>query len=197
MEISEIKLKAIEMADKVFEILDLIEDGFMKNKMEFLTVAMQEEGEINKAEKMVTENIAVLSRSGADKKTLSSLAQTAEMLERMGDEATGLIERIEVKVNEKLRFSEEAVREFGETYRLMKDSVQMLREFLRTDAPALKKKIIDNGFRVKELVENHRKAHADRLVQGQCTPMSANMYFDMLDFTGNLARHSSNIVKLG
>ena len=29
-----------------------------------------------------------------------------------------------------------------------------------------------------------------------CTPLGANMYFDMLDFTGNLARHSTNVVKL-
>jgi len=57
--------------------------------------------------------------------------------------------------------------------------------------------VIDNGFRVKGLVEQYRKEHADRLVQGLCTPMGANMYSDMLDFTGNLARHSSNIVKLG
>ena len=45
-------------------------------------------------------------------------------------------------------------------------------------------------------MERYRKEHADRLVQGICTPLGANMYFDMLDFTGNLARHSSNVVKL-
>ena len=35
-----------------------------------------------------------------------------------------------------------------------------------------------------------------RLIEGLCTPLGANMYFDMLDFTGNLARHASNVVKL-
>ena len=34
MDINEIKLKAVSMADKVYEILDLIEDGFIKNKMD-------------------------------------------------------------------------------------------------------------------------------------------------------------------
>ena len=32
MDIKEIRLKAISMADKVYEILELVEDGFMKNK---------------------------------------------------------------------------------------------------------------------------------------------------------------------
>lgn len=197
MDIDGLKLAAISMADKVYEILSLIEYGFMKNKMEFLTTALQEETEVNKMEKALAEDIMTIARTVPDRTELASIAQVIEMLERMGDEAVGLIERIEVKVHERLLFSEEAVKQFNETYKAMKISVQMLREYLRKKDETLKKKIIDNGFHVKALVEKCRKEHADRLVRGDCTPMGANMYFDMLDFTGNLARHSSNIVKLG
>ena len=59
MDISEIRFKAISMADKVYEILELIEDGFIKNKMDFLTVALQEEGEVNKMERLLTENLLI------------------------------------------------------------------------------------------------------------------------------------------
>jgi len=197
MDIDGLKLESISMADKVYEILSLIEYGFMKNKMEFLTTALQEETEVNKMEKALADDIMTIARTVPDRTELASIAQMIEMLERMGDEAVGLIERIEVKVNERLLFSEEAVKQFNETYKAMKSSVQMLREYLRKKDETLKKKIIDNGFYVKALVEKYRKEHADRLVKGDCTPMGANMYFDMLDFTGNLARHSSNIVKLG
>ena len=197
MDVNEIRLKAVSMADKVYEILELVEDGFMKNKMDFLTIALQEEGEINKMERLLTDNIMGLSKSAVYRKKLSGLAQMVEMLERMGDEATELIERIEVKVHEHLLFDEKAVTQFNETYKAMKSSVQMMREYLKTKEGSLKDKVIANGLHVKELVENYRTAHADRLVQGDCTPMGANMYFDMLDFTGNLARHASNIVKLG
>ena len=196
MDMNEIKLGAIDMADRVYDILNLIEEGFIKNKMEFLTVAMDEEAQLNKMERLFTEKIMELSKTAADKKDLSSLAQMIEMLERMGDEATGLIERIEVKVSEKLMFSEEAVKEFNETYAAMKESAHMMREFLSINSPAIREQVINNGFHVKELVERYRKEHADRLVTSGCTPMAANMYFDMLDFTGNIARHSSNIVKL-
>ena len=197
MDINEIRLKSVSMADKVYEILELIEDGFIKNKMDFLTVALQEESEVNKMERELTDNIMGLAISSTDKVELVRLTQMIEMLERMGDEATGLIERIEVKVHEKLLFSETALLQFNETYKAMKSSVQMMREYLRSKDEELRETIIKNGFRVKSLVECYRKEHADRLVQGDCTPMGANMYFDMLDFTGNLARHASNIVKLG
>lgn len=196
MDIGEIKTKIASMGKTVYGILELIEKGFMENEAGFFSGAMKEEGVLNEAQKLLTKNILELSKTSKDKKELVILEQVVETLERMGDEAAGLTERIEMKVAEKLLFSDEGVEQFNETYHAMKKSVDMMREFLKSGDPCLKERIIDNGFHVKELVERYRKEHTERLVKGICTPMAANMYFDMLDFTGNLARHSSNIVKL-
>lgn len=199
MNIKEIREKIILMADKVYGSLLLTEKGFMENKLESLADAIKEEHLINEMEKILTKEIIDLSKVAKDAKERNSLAlleQVVETLERMGDEAANLIERIEIKIVEHLLFSDLGVQQFNETFNAMKRSVEMMREFLSKASPELKDKIIDNGFHVKGLVERYRKEHFDRLIQGICTPMAANMYFDMLDFTGNLARHSSNIVKL-
>ncbi|MFA5500263.1 MAG: PhoU domain-containing protein [Candidatus Omnitrophota bacterium] len=199
MTAAEIRAKTIVMADKICLILDLIEHGFMENKLEPLENAMKEEHMINETEKAVTEDIFAISKATKDKaikKELSVTIQTAETLERMGDEAANMIERIEIKVAEHLLFSEIGVQQFNETFNVMKESVRMMRQCLTEPSAELKNKIVDNGFKVKGLVEHYRKEHLERLVQGLCTPMGANMYFDMLDFTGNLARHASNIAKL-
>ena len=196
MDIKGLKANAVSMADKVLEILELVDKGFMENKAEFLTKAMYLEREINETEKALTRGILGLSKSVKDKKELAAIAQMVETFERMGDEAANLIERIEIKVAEKLLFSDIGVEQFNETYRTMKRSVEMLKEFLKGRDGGLKERVIDNGFHVKELVERFRREHAERLVKGECTELGANMYFDMLDFTGNLARHASNIVKL-
>ncbi len=199
MEIKEIKIKIIDMADRIWQMLNLIEKGFMENKLEPLSSAIKEENLINEAEKILTKNIIELSKimkSAEDKQELIIMEQMVETLERMGDEAANIIERIEIKVIENLLFSDLGVRQFNETFSAMKKSVEMTREFLNKKNSELKERIIDNGFYVKGLVERYRKEHFERLIQGLCTPMAANMYFDMLDFTGNLARHSSSIVKL-
>lgn len=196
MDAKEVRSKAVSMADNVYEILALIEKGFMENKYEILADAMKKEHEVNQTEKLLAKNIMDLSKRSRDKKGLAAMAQMVEMIERMGDEAASLIERIEIKVHEKLLFSDIGVEQFNETYHSMQKSVGMLLEFLKAGDAALKNKIVDNGFHVKELVELYRKAHAERLVRGLCTPLGANMYFDMLDFTGNIARHASNIAKL-
>jgi len=199
MEIDEIRSQAISMADRVCEMLELIEKGFMEHKAEILADAIRKENELNDMEKSLTRNIFELSRAKTKTKglkDLAALAQMVETFERMGDEASNLIERIEIKIAEKLLFSDLGVEQFNDAYNVMKQSVRMMRDFLRDGNKSLKGQIIDNGFHVKELVERYRKEHADRLVQGLGTPMGASMYFDMLDFTGNLARHASNVVKL-
>ena len=199
MNTKEMKGKIFSMAEKIHCILLLIEKGFMDNKPEPLAQAMKEEHLVNEMERALTKNIIELSgqASGADeRRELALMGQVIGTLERMGDEAANLIERIEIKVAEKLLFSEKGVEEFNETFDTMKRSVEMMIEFLKKRSPQLKERVIDNGFSVKNLVERYRKEHFERLVQGLCTPMAANMYFDMLDFTGNLARHSSSIVKL-
>lgn len=199
MTIKEIRDKIIIMAEKVCAMLVFIEKGFMENKPEPLSDAIKEEHIINEMEKVLTNKIIELSKDIKDaneRKDLAIMEQVVETLENMGDEASNLIERIEIKVVEHLLFSDLGVQQFNETFNAMKDSVDMMCKFLGHASPELKDRIIDNGFHVKNLVERYRKEHFDRLIQGLCTPMAANMYFDMLDFTGNLARHSSNITKL-
>ncbi|MDD5173575.1 MAG: PhoU domain-containing protein [Candidatus Omnitrophica bacterium] len=199
MDIKDMQAKIILMADKVYSCLLLIERGFMDNSLEPLTLAIKEEHLINETEKILSKQIIEISKQASSsdgKKALALMGQIVETLERMGDEAANLVERIEIKVVEKLLFSDLGLTEFNETFGAMKRSVEMMIEFLKKNDLSLKERIIDNGFHVKELVERYRKEHFERLVQGICTPMAANMYFDMLDFTGNLARHSSNIVKL-
>jgi len=198
MDIKEMQGKIILMADKVYGALLLIERGFMSNKLEPLAMAIKEEHLVNEMEKILAKNIIDVSKqaAGDERKELALMGQVVETLERMGDEAANLVERIEIKVVEKLLFSDLGLQEFNETFGVMKRSVEMMIEFLKKRDMSLKERIVDNGFHVKELVERYRKEHFERLVQGICTPMAANMFFDMLDFTGNLARHSSSIVKL-
>jgi phosphate:Na+ symporter len=199
VEMDELKAGISVMAGHLSDMLQLIEKGFMEHKEEYLSSAMDKEREINEMEKSLTKKVMELSRKAKcdkERKALVVAAQVIETLERMGDEASSLLERIEVKNAEHLLFSDLGVAQYNETYDAMKRSVDMMRDLLGRGAAGVKDHIIDNGFAVKELVERYRHEHMERLVKGVCTPIAANMLFDMLDFTGNLARHASNIAKL-
>ena len=199
MSIEAVREEAIVMADKTYEMLELVEKGLMEHRGEFLSGAMALERQLNDMERTLTQKVfdmAKIAKTEQEKKGFIIWEQVIETLERMGDEAANLVERIEIKNAEHLLFSDMGVAQFNETYGIMKKSVDLMRLFLKGKSEELKERIIDNGFRVKALVERYREEHTARLVNGVCTPIAANMYFDMLDFTGNLARHASSAVKL-
>ncbi len=197
MSVEAVREEAIRMADKTYDMLELVEKGFMEHKAEYLSGAMALERELNDMERSLTQKVfdmAKTAKAEQEKKDLIIWEQVIETLERMGDEAANLVERIEIKNAEHLLFSDMGVVQFNETYAIMKKSVDMMRLFLKGKSEELRDRIIDNGFHVRALVQRYREEHTGRLVNGVCTPIAANMYFDMLDFTGNLARHASAVV---
>lgn len=186
----------LEMADTLKSVLDLIRDGFTEHKLSSLSKAIEAERNINALQKSIMDKIVIDSKKeGMNSSELITASQIAETLERIGDECVNLIERIEIKIKENLLFSEKGVQEYIEVFDGAKESFDAASGVLRTADKAAAKKIIANGFHVKELVEKYRKTHNERLVKGICDPRASNMFFDMLDFTGNIARHSSNVVK--
>lgn len=198
MSVEAVHDEAIKMADKTYDMLELVEKGFMEHKAEYLSAAIVLERELNDMERTLTQKVfdmAKIAKTDKEKKDLIIWEQVIETLERMGDEAANLVERIEIKNAEHLLFSDMGVVQFNETYAIMKKSVDMMRLFLKGKSEELRDRIIDNGFHVRALVQRYREEHTARLVNGVCTPIAANMYFDMLDFTGNLARHASAVVK--
>lgn len=198
MDIGRIREASDAMAGTLYEMLLLVEKGFMEHRQEHLTAAMDKERLLNDAEKSLTRAVLALSRAAGDEASrgeLVAVEQVIETLERMGDEAASLVERIEMKNEERLLFSDPGVAQYNETFAATKRSVELMGEFMKRRDAAVRERVIDNGFQVKALVERYRREHADRLVRGVCTPMAANMFFDMLDFAGNIARHASNIVK--
>jgi phosphate:Na+ symporter len=78
----------------------------------------------------------------------------------------------------------------------MYKSLELINEFLNENKLEVLDTILKNGEQIKQLIEKYRKEHLERLAKGICEPMAANMYFDMLDFSGNVARHCTNIARI-
>ena len=195
-----------EFFDDIFEMLknvtamsDNILEGFMKNKIEFINESLNNEARINELEKKLTKAILSYSKTvkdGKEKKELAGTEQIVETLERVGDELASLAERVQIKIEEKLYFSDIGVSEYQGLYNSVRESIKMTFDLVKTNDKSLVEKIVSNGFKCKELVEEYREEHTDRLIKGICNPRAANIYFDMLDFAGNVARHCSNIAKV-
>lgn len=187
-----------KMASILSEMIGLVYQGFMENDAHYLNRALNKERIMDDLEKEITASIVQVFKT-LDKKKQKEfvlLEQTAQNIERMGDELRSLMERIEIKIAENLFFSEMGVEQYKETFEKMRKSVNLTIKFLNEGKRSLLKMILKNGDEIKKTVEKYRTEHLERLAKGICEPRAANMYFDMLDFTGNIARHCTNIAKM-
>lgn len=187
-----------KMTNTLSEMIDLVYQGFMENDTQYLNRALNKENIMNDLEKEITDSVVQLSGTLDEKgqKEFVLLVQVAQNLERMGDELRYLMERLEIKIVEDLLFSDIGVEQYKDTFEKMRKSVNLTIEFLDKNKNELLETILKNGDDVKETVGKYRKEHLVRLTKGLCKPRAANMYFDMLDYMGNIARHCTAIARI-
>lgn len=187
-----------QMGETISEMVDFVYQGLMENDAHYLNRALNKEIVLDNLEKKVTEKIIELGKAAGkeNKKEFIILGQIAQNLERMGDELRSLIERIEIKIAEKLLFSDVGIKQYEDVFSKMAESVNLIIKFLNEYDTQLLNLILENGNQIKTLIEKYRAEHVERLAKGICEPRAANMYFDMLDFTGNIARHCTNIARV-
>ena len=190
------KLK--KMTGILSEMINLVYQGFIENDAHYLNSALNKERIMDDLEKEIIVSVIQDSKHLDEKaqKEFILLEQFAENLERIGDELRYLMERIEIKIAEKLLFSDIGVEQYKEVYEKMRRSVNLTIEFLNENKSELLEIILRNGDEIKKMIEKYRAEHLKRLMKGICEPRAANMYFDMLDFTGNIARHCTAIAKI-
>jgi len=187
-----------KMTNTLSEMIDLVYQGFMENDTHYLNRALNKENIMNDLEKEITDSVVQVSRTLDEKgqKEFVLLVQVAQNLERMGDELRYLMERLEIKIVEDLLFSDIGVEQYKDTFEKMRKSVNLTIEFLDKNKNELLETILTNGDDVKKTVEKYREEHLRRLTKGLCKPRAANMYFDMLDYMGNIARHCTAIARI-
>ena len=185
------------MANIISDMANLAYQGFMENDAHFLDRALNKERIMDNLEREITASVVQVSKTLDEKGCgeIILLAQTAQNIERMGDELRSLMERIEIKIAENLFFSDRGVEQYRDVFEKMKKSVNLTTQFLNENKNELLEMILKNGDDIKKTIERYRTEHLERLSKGICKPRAANMYFDMLDFTGNIARHCTNIAR--
>jgi len=193
----DLKKYLTDMSKIIGEMVDLVYKGLMENDAHYLDSALNKERILDNLETDITTDIFKSGKKLDEKerKEMVLIGQTAENLERMGDELRSLMERIEIKIAEKLYFSETGIEQYKNVFEKMHKSVQLTVEFLREDGKGVLDTVEQNGEEIKKMIEKYRVEHMERLTKGICKPRAANMFFDMLDFTGNIARHCTNIAR--
>ena len=198
VDLNSIKEKVNQMAKDSLSMFKLTYDAFIEHDVDLIAKALEEESKLNSLEDEINKIIIDLSRTPYSKEEKSRIIVYADMaadFELIGDYCKDLLERIQIKIEEKLLFSENAVVEYKELYNKTKVALEEVAFVLEKDNPSLVKEVLRNEEHIDNLVDKYRQGHSQRLLAGECTPMGCNMYLNMLDFTAAIYYHIKKIAK--
>jgi len=135
-------------------------------------------------------------KSGGDNKNIMLLLQIVTDLEQASDYIEDMIERMEIKIEERLLFSDDALVEYKHLYDVVQAELVDVVEALKQNDKSFAKRILDKTKeQADSLAGQYKDSHTKRLVSGICQPRGCNMFLDLLDFTAQISRHSQAVAR--
>lgn len=198
MDLVSIREDINQMAELTLSMLKSTFEGFMEHDLDILAGVLKDEQRLNDLERTITLSLIDVSKgevSAADKKNIMVLTNIIGDLEEIGDYIKDMIERIEIKIQEKLLFSEEGLSEYKHLYGIVQDSLSDTVSSLKKDDKNAAERISSSKEDVDKLIQKYRDAHARRLISGVCDPRAGNMFLNILDFTGQISHHAEAITR--
>ncbi|MFH1678786.1 MAG: PhoU domain-containing protein [Candidatus Omnitrophota bacterium] len=195
-DIASVREEINQMAGLALSMLVNTFDGFMKHEPDILTGVLKDEDKLNDTEKSLSLSLVEISKEkskSADVRYIALLAEIVANLEEIGDYVKDMIERIEIKIKERLFFSEEALSEYTHLYNVVQTALSDVVKSLKLDDKNFSRRILGDEEHVDRLLIRYRNTHTKRLLSGICDPRASNMYLDLLDFTAQIFRHTKAI----
>jgi Na+/phosphate symporter len=162
---------------KTQEMLELAEDGFMKNKLASLDEADELVKEIHAREDVLTATLAKMASTNSDARMLLS---APSHIEKIATSIIRITESNRTRIKEGLLFSDKAINETGKLFAWTKDVLKKAAEASVTGAQASIESTMTDADAMERMANNFATAHEDRLVTGECSPKSSSTYLCIL-----------------
>jgi phosphate:Na+ symporter len=172
--------------------------GFFENHLSILKTVPKLEQAVDHLQSEITQYLVELSQrnlSEDESQELPVLIHSVNDAERIGDHAENIVELAERKIDQKLPFTDQAMKElhqiWGELEAMMKD----VQEALKEDDVQLAEDVLARELRVNKLYDSFRRSHVNRLNEGRCNIISGVVFMDFIDNLEKIGDHLTNIAE--
>jgi Na+/phosphate symporter len=154
--------------------------------------------EIHAQERALTRNLV---KSEVKGDLLRGLMRFPFRIERIGALMENILKCVRSKSEDGIPFSDKAHAELDQLFGTLQDMLVNFRDALRLPNKVLIQHILSQGTRLREMLEDFRQAHWDRLEAGFCSPDAGAVYLELLDsFKGAnayLEKMSNTLMEIG
>lgn len=188
--------EVIHMANVAKDLLGSAISIFLEDEKNSVDTAYQMEELVDKLEKEIVEFLNKLAQSSLSKdqsEAIYAIMHICSDLERIGDHAVNIIQMSAVKQENALSFSEEAVEELHDLYRIVNQMFEGAIEAYVKEDKNLAEVVIKRDDEVDSQERHLRKNHISRLNQGICVPHSGILFLDVISNLERVADHITNV----
>jgi Na+/phosphate symporter len=190
--IKDLKKEIYLTMHKAQEMLELTEDGFMKNKLSALDQAEELIGEIRTKENALTASLAKLASTNNEARSILTIPSH---IEKIAMSIKRIIEGSRVRIKEAMLFSDKGILETSKLFTKAKDMLKKAGEATVTGAQATIETAISDSDTIERMANEFATAHEERLVAGECSPKSSSTYLGILYAFEDMGANVKDAVK--
>jgi Na+/phosphate symporter len=166
-------------------ILQNMYKGFVGQKPALLKEAKSKFREIWKSRLPAVEKILEhKDKNEVEKKFITLLPH----LQRVGLAIDSLVDKMEIKVETNVLFSQKALDELKQLMIGVGAEFTDVKDYCMTKNPALKEQIRLDMEKIRKMIDDFEIIHQDRLITGVCVPQASYLYVDMMDSLKRMAK---------
>ena len=194
--LSQANRAVVDMAKEANEMLEASRLIFFESKTDLLEKVQEYEEEMDEMTGKISEYLAQISQQNLSKKDLMklySLMHITTDLEHLSDHVLTVSELFVDIKEDKIEFSEKAIRELTAIFGKLKIMQNLVIKSLEEDNLRLAYEIIKHENKVDEIVKKASSNHLERMNKGLCTLESGKYFTEILTNLERIGDHSDNI----
>ena len=192
------KQEVVRMGEFAVNGLQESMNFLLTSDTKYVEMTVQLEDAINNLDRVTTEYLVQLSKealSRIDSRLHHSLLENIRDIERIGDHFENLVELIQSRESNRVKFSNEAMSELKEMYELVLDTVSEAILALDKQNKEFAREVLNKEDRIDELERVLRKRHIYRLNKGECSGSAGIIYADIISNLERIGDHAVNIAE--
>ncbi len=186
----------IRMAEIAQANLKKSVDAILNGDEKLIEEVYTNEKAINALERKITEYLLAVSNkaiSPEQSKRVAALFNTVHDVERIGDHAENLVELAQFKVDNKIVFSNTAIKEMKEIFTVVDKVIESSLAALQNDDKEKVKEADKYENMVDDLRDTLRESHIRRLNNNECNVNAGVVFLDIVTNLERIADHGVNI----
>jgi Na+/phosphate symporter len=178
----EVGEKMIRVCQSLIKMLELSFQGFRKHSEEALKEVEKVKDEIRRNSSELA-HFLILKSSPYEKgkEWAKPYLSMASSFDRITFNIEGIVDRLKSKVQERILFSDRAVKEINDVFQEAMNLLESLPNLILTQDKLLAQHIGEQVRSVFKIANGYSEGHEERLIQGVCTPKSSPIYLGILE----------------